>query len=98
MFTGGAADLVPLVTSCLSDNPKKCPSVLEVSMEIKMVKDVCSHQTGRDGMSPIVWWAEVTGQSSSQQQQVCERVVITEETCMCTVQGAHKYCKVLKRV
>ncbi|XP_065916283.1 uncharacterized protein [Dysidea avara] len=68
MFTGGAADLVPLVTSCLSDNPKKRPSVMEVSMEIKRIKDVCSHQTGRDGMSPIVWWAEVSAQSSSQQQ------------------------------
>ena len=68
MFTGGAADLVSLVTSCLSDNPEKRPSVLEVSMEIKRVKDVCSHQTGCEGMSPIVWWAEVSGQSS---QQVC---------------------------
>jgi len=73
MFLGGAADLVPLVTSCLDDIPKRRPSVMQVSMEIKRVKDVCSHQTGHDGMSPIVWWAEVSGQSSSQQQQqVCE--------------------------
>ena len=72
MFTGGAAVLVPLVTSCLDDIPKRRPSVLDISMEIKRIKDVCSHQTGRDGMSPIVWWAEVSGQSSSQQQQVCE--------------------------
>ena len=72
MFTGGAADLLPLVTSCLNENPKKRPSVVEVSMEIKRIKDVCSQQTGRDGMSPIVWWAEVSGQSSSQKlQQVC---------------------------
>jgi len=71
MLAGGAADLVPLVTSCLSDNPKKRPSVTQVSMEIKRVKDVCSQQAGRDGMSPIAWWAEVSGQSSSQQQQVC---------------------------
>jgi len=55
IFTGGAADLVPLVTSCLNDNPKKRPSVIEISKEIKTVKDVCSQQTGRDGMSPIVW-------------------------------------------
>ena len=66
MFTGGAADLVPLVTSCLNDKPEKRPSVIEVSMEIKRVKDVCSQQTGRDGMSPIVWLAEVSGQSESQ--------------------------------
>ena len=79
MFTGGAADLVPLVTSCLSDNPNKRLSVMEVSMEIKRVRNVCSHQTGRDGMSPIVWWAEVSGQSSSQQQQVCESCYVLVE-------------------
>ncbi|XP_065916768.1 probable serine/threonine-protein kinase drkD isoform X2 [Dysidea avara] len=79
MFTGGAADLVPLVTSCLSDNPNKRPSVMEVSMEINRVKNVCSHQTGRDGMSPIVWWAEVSGQSSSQQQQVTSLTTQLEE-------------------
>jgi len=70
MFTGGAANLVPLVTSCLNDNPRKRPSVMMVSMEIKGAKDVCSQQGGCDGMSPIVWWAEVSGQSSSTQQQV----------------------------
>ncbi|XP_065885541.1 probable serine/threonine-protein kinase DDB_G0271402 isoform X2 [Dysidea avara] len=79
MFTGGAADLVPLVTSCLSDNPNKRLSVMEVSMEIKRVRNVCSHQTGRDGMSPIVWWAEVSGQSSSQQQQVTSLTTQLEE-------------------
>ena len=69
MFTGGAADLVPLVTSCLDDIPKKRPSVMDVSMEIKRVKDVCSQQTGHDGMNPLVWWAEASGQYSCQQQQ-----------------------------
>jgi len=69
MFTGGAADLLPLVTSCLDDIPKRRPSVMAVSMEIKKVKDACNQQTGRDGMSPIAWWAEVSGQSLSQQQQ-----------------------------
>jgi len=44
--------------------------VTQVSTEIKRIKDVCSQQIGRDGMSPIVWWAEVSGQSSSQQKQV----------------------------
>ena len=70
MFTGRAADLVPLVISCLIDNPKKRPSVLQVSMDIKKFKDLCSCQTGHDGMSPIVWWAEVSGQLS--QLQVCQ--------------------------
>ena len=71
MFTEGAAELVPLVTSCLNDNPTKRPSVMEVSMEIKRVKDICSHQHGCNGMSSIVWWAEVSCQSSSPQHQVC---------------------------
>ncbi|XP_065916224.1 serine/threonine-protein kinase WNK-like isoform X2 [Dysidea avara] len=67
-MTGGAVALKPLVMTCLDDEARNRPSVMEVSMEIKRIKDVCSHQTGRDGMSPIVWWAEVSAQSSSQQQ------------------------------
>jgi len=65
--TGGATALKPLLMSCLDDEAKNRPSVMQVSIEIKRVKDVCSHQTGRDGMSPIVWWAEVSDQSSSEQ-------------------------------
>ena len=68
MFTGTAANLIPIVTSCLNGNPRKRPTVTQVSTEIKRVKDVCSQQTGRDGMSSIVWWAEVSGQSPSKQQ------------------------------
>ncbi|XP_065916217.1 serine/threonine-protein kinase WNK-like isoform X2 [Dysidea avara] len=67
-MTGSAVALKPLVMTCLDDEARNRPSVMEVSMEIKRIKDVCSHQTGRDGMSPIVWWAEVSAQSSSQQQ------------------------------
>jgi len=70
-MTGAATALKPLVKSCLDDEAKNRPPVTQVSIEIKRVKDVCSHQTGHDRMSPIVWWAEVSGQSSSQQQQVC---------------------------
>ena len=66
-MTGGTADLKPLVMSCLDDNPKKRPPVAEVSMTIKRAKDECSQKSSRDGMSPIVWWAEVT---SGQQSQV----------------------------
>ena len=68
-ITGLAADLKPLLMSCLDDEARYRPPVTQVSTEIKRVKDVCSQQTGHDGMSPIVWWAEVSGQSSS--QQVC---------------------------
>ena len=66
-MTGGAADIKPLVMSCLDDNPKKRPPLTHVSMTIKRAKDECSQKSNRDGMSPIVWWAEVT---SGQQSQV----------------------------
>ena len=61
-----AADLRPLVTSCLSDSPKNRPPVAQVSMTIKRVKDVCSKKSSRDGMSPIVWWADVSNEQQSQ--------------------------------
>jgi len=66
-MTGGAADLKPLVKSCLNENPKNRPPVSQVSTAIKRVKDVCSEKNSHDGMSPIVWWAEV---SSEQQSKV----------------------------
>ena len=65
-MTGGAADLRPLVVSCLDDNPNSRPSVAEVSMTIKRVKDVCSEKSSLDGMNPIVWWAEVSNEQQSQ--------------------------------
>ena len=65
-MTGRVADLKPLVKSCLDDNPKNRPLVAEVSMTIKRVKDVCSEKSSRDGMSPIVWWAEVSNEQQSQ--------------------------------
>ena len=65
-MTGGAADLKPLVMSCLDDSPKNRPPVAQVSMTIKRVKDVCSQKSSRDGMSPIVWWAEVSNEQQSQ--------------------------------
>ena len=65
-MTGGAADLRPLVKFCLDDNPKNRPPMAEVSMTIKRVKDVCSEKSSRDGMSPIVWWAEVSNEQQSQ--------------------------------
>ena len=65
-MTGGAADLKPLVMSCLDDNPKKRPPLTQVSMTIKRAKDECSQKSSRDGMNPIVWWAEVTSGLQSQ--------------------------------
>ena len=40
MMTGGTADLKPLVISCLDDNPMNRPTIAQVSMTIKHVKDV----------------------------------------------------------
>ena len=65
-MSGGAADLKPLVISCLHDNPNKRPTVVQVSMTIKRAKDVCSQKSSHDGMRPIVWWAEVSSQQQSQ--------------------------------
>ena len=65
-MTGGAADLKPLVMSCLNDIPRNRPPVEQVSMTIKRVKDVCSQKSSRDGMSPIEWWAEVCNKQQSQ--------------------------------
>ena len=65
-MTGGAADLKSLVMSCLNDEPKNRPPVVQVSTEIKSVKHMHSQKSGRDGMSPIAWWAEVCGDQQSQ--------------------------------
>ena len=59
-MTGSAADLKPLVIACLDDNPKIRPTLTHISMTINGVKDKCNQKSSRDGMSPIVWWAEVT--------------------------------------
>ena len=65
-MTGGAADLKPLVMSCLDDIPKNRPPVTHVSMTIKRVKDVCSQKSGHDRMSPMAWWGEVCNNQQSQ--------------------------------
>ena len=65
-MTGGAADLKPLVVSCLNDSSNGRPPVAQVSMAVKRLKDVCSQKSSRDRMSPIVWWAEVSNKQQSQ--------------------------------
>ena len=65
-MTGGAANLKPLVISCLDDNPEKRPTLTQVSITLKIAKDECSQKNNCDGMSPIVWWAEVTSGQKSQ--------------------------------
>ena len=59
-MTEGAADLKPLVMSCLNNNPNNRPLMAQVSMTIKAAKEVCSQRSDRDGMSSIEWWAEAS--------------------------------------
>ena len=66
---GSATDLKPLVTSCLDDNPKQRPSVEEVSITIKTVKESCSQMSGHDGKSVISWLAKQESSSTSDSQQ-----------------------------
>ncbi|XP_065910235.1 uncharacterized protein [Dysidea avara] len=56
-----AADLKPLVMSCLDDNPKNRPLIEQVSVEIKRAKDVISEKSD---LIPIMWWANVQQSSS----------------------------------
>ena len=63
---GGTANLKTLIMSCLENNPQNRPSLAQASMTIKEVKDMCSQKSSRDGMSPIVWWAEVSNEQKSQ--------------------------------
>ena len=65
-MSGCAADLKPLAMSCLSDSPRNRPSVEQVSMTIKRVKDMCNENSSHDGISPIIWWAEVSNEQQSQ--------------------------------
>ena len=81
-MTGRDADLKPLVMSCLNDSAKNRPTVAEVSMRIKSVKEVYSQMSGHDGMGPIAWWAEV---SSDQKSQVSCYSYYTDNGIMVTI-------------
>ena len=62
MFTENVGDLKKLATLCLSDNPNKRPTVVQVSTEIQSAKDKSWEIIDHEGISPYLWWAEVTGQ------------------------------------
>ena len=68
-ITGVYTDLKPLVVSCLDNNPKKRPSVAQVLLDIKKVKNVY-HQK----FLTTIWSTEVSGKQLSttqlQDQQV----------------------------
>ena len=58
MMTGSNADLIPLVMSCLKDDPKLRPTIENVSERIKILKEGYSTKATRDGMDPLSWLAE----------------------------------------
>ena len=59
MIPEDTAELTPLVTACMADYPGNRPSVTQVSNMIKGIKNLCSQKDDRDGINPIIWWAEV---------------------------------------
>ena len=76
-MTGDAADLKPLVISCLDNNPENRPKINNVCTVIKKAKDGCNNST-----TPAAWWAEESlkqdGKQEEQQQvrpqqQVCNK-------------------------
>ena len=72
MMTGKAADLKPLVMSCLEDDPFLRPSVMDISERLKKMKEVCSKQNTRDGIDHISWLGEIKQVSlSTHKLQVC---------------------------
>jgi len=71
LLAGSAADLLPIVTSCLNDNPIRRPTATQVSLEIKRLRHSCSQMTGWDGINRIAWLAEVSASTSHSSQQVC---------------------------
>ena len=76
-MTGSAADLKPLVRSCLDDHPTNRPSAAQVSIEIKRAKDTWSQKRSRDGMGPIQWWAEVSNERQSQVSYCTRQIIIS---------------------
>ena len=75
-MTGGAADLKPLVMSCLDDNPRNRPPITQVSMRISELKDVYSQKSSSyDGMSLMAWWAArlVSGEQQLQVSSIATR-------------------------
>ena len=67
-MAGGYVDLKPLVVSCLDDNPEKCPSIVQVLMEIKRVKNSYSEQ-----FCSSLWESEISDEQRSLTTQLHEQ-------------------------
>ena len=76
---GRAAELRSVVISCLDDNPKMRPSVTEVSVSVKKIKEAFDRV---DGKSVVSWLAEQDLSSDLQQQQQ-EKVSLLELPFIC---------------
>ena len=61
LMTGPAADLVPLVVSCLEDNPNKRPQLKEVTDTIATLMSTLENNTTRDGMDVPAWLCDISG-------------------------------------
>lgn len=62
MMSGvAAADLVPLVVSCLEDNPRKRPQLEEVTDTIDTLMNTFNNNTTYDGMDVPAWLCDISG-------------------------------------
>ena len=59
MMTGAAEELVPLVVSCLVDNPKERPPLEDVTNTIEMLMGTIKNNTTRDAMDAPTWLYDV---------------------------------------
>ena len=71
-MTGDAANLKPLVISCLDDNPSSRPPVAQVTSEIKRIKYMHVKKSGcDDGVNPR--WAEMSAKQGLQVNYYLDR-------------------------
>ena len=91
MMTGAPADLVPLVVSCLEDNPNKRPPLEEVTDSIVTLMGTIKNNTTRDGMDVTTWLFDISGQDILPNTQLlvlcvccmCVSVRACNPPCMC---------------
>ena len=79
-MSGAAADLVPLVVSCLEDNPNKRPQLKEVTDTIATLISTYVNDTTRDGMDVPTWLCEISG---GQDMLPCTELPVLFCVCAC---------------
>ena len=74
-MTGSTKELIPLVRSCLDDNPGNRLPIVEVTEKIKALKEPSSKKHDHDGTDSVLWLAEVLRkQQASQGSQIQQQV------------------------